>query len=110
MVFFTALLIVGPWKINTKHLRQTFGERFLMSYWTLEFSNEFDSLSIAFATLQTYNSCASCEWRDHVSSPVRVVCVAWKRSWSRDRSVKFRSWLSLETNLKKVLQKKCPSL
>ena len=31
MVFFAAQLIVGPAKINTKLLRQTFGERFLMN-------------------------------------------------------------------------------
>lgn len=76
MAFLPALLIVGPWKINTKSLRQTFGERFFKSHWAVEFSNEFESLSIAFATIQTHNQRALCEWCDHVSSRLRVVCVA----------------------------------
>ena len=81
MSFFPALLIVGPRKINTNHLRQTFGERFLMSHSTLEFANEFECLSIAFAILQTQNRVAWSEWCDHVSSRMRVVCVAEERSW-----------------------------
>jgi hypothetical protein len=42
MAFFTAQLIVGPPKINTKLLRQTFGERFLSPDRALEFPNEFE--------------------------------------------------------------------
>jgi len=42
MAFFTAQLIVGPPKINTKLLRQTFGERFLSADRALEFPNEFE--------------------------------------------------------------------
>ena len=53
------------------------------------FLNEFESLSTASATIQTHNQRASNEWCDHVSSRVRVVCVAGKRSWSRDRSQNF---------------------
>jgi hypothetical protein len=59
--FFPALLIVGPLQINANRLRQTFGERFLKLHSTLEFSNEFECPSIAFATIQTHKRVARCE-------------------------------------------------
>ncbi len=53
MCFLSALLIVGPRKINTKELRQTMGERYFELYRARKFSNEFECLIIAFATIQT---------------------------------------------------------
>jgi hypothetical protein len=51
--FSSALLIVGPRKINTNSLRQTFGEQFLEYVFAFEFSNKKACLSDALATIQT---------------------------------------------------------
>ena len=51
--FKTALLIVGPSKINTNYLRQTDGERFFDFCKVHEFSKEFERRLKPFATLTT---------------------------------------------------------
>jgi len=56
-------------------LRQTFGEQFLAYVIAFKFSNEIVCLSDELATIQTHKTFASSEWRDHVSSHSRDVCV-----------------------------------